>query len=136
MIANPLPTPKGPEKSMEIRLNSIEDAKSVVQHQQHIAKTFKDGGFDSIEYVMADELKTEIMAIIAGVPNVRKCYKTVGARPGNLLYVLPHFEPATPKPVRVPIITQTPPAINGEDVHGAEVVAAPEGKATTASKRK
>jgi len=111
---------------MEIRVNSIEDAKSVVQHQQHIAKTFKDGGFDSIEFVMADELKSDIMEIIAGVPNVRKFYKTVGCRPGNLLYVLPHFEPPVPRKVPVPITAATPaPAPESEVVDDASLVIPP-----------
>lgn len=103
MIA-PAPAPaKKVERSMEIRLNSVDDAKSVVQHIQSIAETFREGKFDSIEFVMAEELRPEIMEIIAGMPRVRKFYKTVTPlRPTNTLYVLPHFQPPA---VRVPIPT-------------------------------
>lgn len=90
-----------PERSIEIRLNSIDAAKSAVQHQADILEVFKDGGFESIEFVLAEELATDIRAIVGGVFRVKTYYKTIGARPGNTLYVLPQFEEPVARSVKV-----------------------------------
>lgn len=90
-----------PERSIEIRLNSIDAAKSAVQHQAQILDTFKEGGFESIEFVLAEELATDIRAIVGGVFRVKTYYKTIGARPGNTLYVLPQFEEPAARPVKI-----------------------------------
>lgn len=80
-------------KSLEIRINSIQDAQSVVYHQAAILAAFGDpqNGVDSIEFLIAQEVKQEVNAIIRGVFKVKNFTSYVSPREGNTLFKLPHF---------------------------------------------
>lgn len=114
------PVPKPAERSIEIRLNSEDDAKAVVQNSQYIVATMKEGKFDSIEFVVADELRSDIMRVLAGVFRVKTWWKSIQPLKGNTLYVLPHFQAPKPKrqvPVEVPVQVPTPEPFNSNGAY-------------------
>lgn len=102
-----------PKQSLEIRINSVDDARSVVRNQKQIIQSVKELRLDSIEFLVSQEFKTEISKLIYGVFRTVKTYTSyVAPREGNFLYNLPHFHippklevssPRINKPVVVPI---------------------------------
>lgn len=81
-----------PKQSLEIRIDSIDDARSVVKNMKHISEKIKNLRLDSIEFLVAQEIKTEVSEIIYGIFRTVKTYTSyVSPREGNFLYSLPHF---------------------------------------------
>jgi hypothetical protein len=86
--------------SIEIRINSVADAKSVVRNQKEILQRVKENSKDSIEFLVAAEIQTDVNAIIRGVFRIPTYTSYVSCRPGNALYRLPHY---SEKPIEIPI---------------------------------
>lgn len=86
---NPIPT----NPSLEIRINSLSDAKSVVANMEKIHQAVQDNGLNSIEFIVANECRVEANAIIRGVlANKCKTYQSYTRTRGeNVLFPLPHL---------------------------------------------
>lgn len=82
--------PKNP--SLEIRINSLADAKAVVFNLQKINQTVESLSLDSIEFVIASEVRTEVAGIIYGAFRGKTYTHYVFPRNGNALFSLPHFQ--------------------------------------------
>lgn len=81
--------------SLEIRINSIQDAKSVVYNMEKINRTRETLGLESIEFIVANEVKAEVAGIIHGVFKCKTftSYTRTRGESGteNVLFQLPHF---------------------------------------------
>jgi hypothetical protein len=88
------------EKSLELRINSLDDAKACVQQSPKICKTCEALGLESIELFIAEEIIKEVEGFFAGVFSKKVFWKIVGPTPGNQLYRFNHFQPATHVPIR------------------------------------
>jgi hypothetical protein len=80
------------ERSIELRLNTVADAKSVVFNSRKIEETRQALGLQSIEFLVAQESKAEISAIIYGVFKCRTYTSYVSPKGENVLFHLPHFQ--------------------------------------------
>lgn len=111
-----LPVPKAlmPHKSLQINIDSEDDAKAVIQNLQHIMEAWKtcqkNYGVESVEFCIAADIRREVDTILTGAVRWCRTYiKQVTPFDGNVLYPLPHYkEPAPSQPVvaasEVPII--------------------------------
>ncbi len=87
-------------KSLEIRINSLQDAKSVMQNFQAINNACKDQFLSSIECLVAKEIYHEVQEILAGAFQVKAFYSQIAPRTGNTLFILPPFIEVAPLVVR------------------------------------
>lgn len=85
------------EPSLEIRINSVEDAKSVVRNMKKIEETCDSLGLRTIEFLVAQEIKNEVNPIIYGVFRRKTFTAYTAPRSGNVLFSLPHFHIAQRK---------------------------------------
>lgn len=103
------------DRSLELRLNSVQDAKSAVYNSKKIMETVQSLGLDSIQLLIAEEVKNEILAIVAGAFRIKTWTGYVKCRDQNALFSLPHFQEKTIIPVngngdrREPIIIKKEP---------------------------
>lgn len=84
-----------PEKSLEIRINSIADAKCAVAHFVKIHAALRDKDLKSVEYLIAKEIFNEVQPIISGVINTKIFMQQVIPKEENELFLLPEM-PAAP----------------------------------------
>jgi len=92
MAANDTPIGRERSPSLEIRINSLDDARSVVFHGGDIESARMALGLESVEFLVASEIKSEVNAVIRGVFRCRTFTSYVGVREGNKLYELKHFK--------------------------------------------
>lgn len=89
-------------KSLEVRVNSIQDAQAVASQSLKIAKAAKDSGC-SIEILIDESVKLQAMPFLAGLFGPVKAYHSfVQAKKGNELYPLKHLavNVTAPAPVK------------------------------------
>lgn len=80
-------------RSLEIRINSVDDAKSVVFNQVKIEQEAKEKECDSIEFLVSEEVRHEVSSIIYGVfRRIRTYTSYIKCREDNTLCILPHFK--------------------------------------------
>ena len=89
------------EKSLQININSVDDARAVIQHLGQIKTAYEAHGCTSVEFVLAEEVVTPTAKILVGaIPwctTFRKIVKPIGT---NILFQLPHYRPLTPAHAR------------------------------------
>lgn len=100
------------KKSLQININSEDDAKAVIQHLGKIKarwEVLRDSvGIESIEFCIADSIRRNVEAIVTGAVNWCRTYtKSVLPFEGNAHYPLPHYQ--APAPAQV-ILTRKPEA--------------------------
>lgn len=103
-------TPNLTTKSLEIRLNSVDDAKSVVYNSGKILKTVQERGLDSIQFLIAKEVRSQVDEVIRGVFNIKTFTQSVIPQPGNSFFPIPHFKV---QPQRIVIKNEVLPRTNG-----------------------
>lgn len=103
------------KRSLQININSEDDAKAVIQHLPQIKKTFdllKDtNGVESIEFVIAESIRKKVEATVTGAINWCRTYTRLMAPfAGNAHFPLPHYvaPPVTMPQIRR--IVSAPPA--------------------------
>lgn len=84
------------KKSLQVNINSEDDAKAVIQHLGKIKSTFetlKDtSGIESIEFCIAESIRKKVENIVTGAVNWCRTYtKSVMPFEGNAHFPLPHF---------------------------------------------
>lgn len=79
-------------KTLSVRINSLQDGKAAVQHQNRIVNQFKKGGFDLLELVIAEEVKKDVMPVVAGAFRVKTNYRHIRPTEGTQLFILPPFK--------------------------------------------
>lgn len=92
-----IPIKENLSPSLEIRINSLNDAKTAVQHSPMIVHEMRKRGLDSLEIVMADEIASQAFAVIGGAFAVKVFYKLLASRPGNQFFALPPYQLILPK---------------------------------------
>lgn len=81
-------------KSLEIRINSVDDAKAVVQQMITIQKEVVKRGLDSINFLVAREIQNQVNAIIYGVFGRTKTFTSyVSPRENNQFFEFRHLKP-------------------------------------------
>lgn len=93
-------------RSLELRINSVQDAKSAVFNGKRINETIESLGLDSVQLLIAQEIKSEVQPILTGVFRVRTYIGYTKPLDQNVLYSLPHYPekppaPSVPPPRRV-----------------------------------
>ncbi len=89
------------KNDIEIRINSIADAKSVVRNQAKILQTMKDCSLDQVRFLIAAELKVDVAPFIKGLfSQFKRNTQYVQTHEGGFLFQLPHF---SEKQISVPI---------------------------------
>jgi hypothetical protein len=78
-------------KCLEVRINSVDDARACVQHGAQILAAMRDADCDGVELLIAQELKPEVAPIIAGAFSVRQFTRYIKPGEGNIFYPLPPF---------------------------------------------
>lgn len=105
-------------KSLEIRINSVTDAKACVQHHESIFREIKRGGYDSVELMVAEEIDRQVDPYLAGLFRVRLFRKKIKCANGNTLFQLPVLrdtQARTAAVVQKPVtVIQNPPGITGK----------------------
>lgn len=88
-------------KSLEVRVNSVQDAQAVASQSLKIAALAKNSG-RSIEILIDDSIKLDAQPYLAGLFGSVKAYHSfVQARKGNVLYPLKHLKVNVPTPAPV-----------------------------------
>lgn len=80
------------DRSIELRINSLQDAKSVVYNMAKITQTIEAIGLDSVEFLIAQEIKDEVSPILAGVFRIKTYTSYVKPRGDNVVFLLPHYQ--------------------------------------------
>ena len=91
-------------KTLEVRINSVQDAMSCVQNSIQIAQQVADTGAEALTMKIALEVRAQVMPILAGVFRCKAFYVTVRGEPTEDLFVLPAF--VMPEPVPAPLPTK------------------------------
>ena len=81
------------DRSLELRINSEDDAKSVIQNLQAIKNAYDSAGnLTSVEFVIAESIAKQIEHTLLGAICWCRTYtKHVAPQPGNVLFVLPAY---------------------------------------------
>lgn len=105
-------------RSLQINIDSEEDAKAVIQHLQAIKNRYdileRSGLIDSIEFCIAAPIRRVVDADLTGA--IRWCrtwLRSVAPFEGNVHFELPHYVPGpvrAAKPQSVPITLTPVPA--------------------------
>ena len=80
------------EKSLQINISSVDDAKSVVANLQSIKAAYEAHNCTSVELCIAEEVVTPSAKILMGmVPWCVTYRKIMKVQAGNVLFLLPHY---------------------------------------------
>lgn len=99
------------ERSVQININSVSDAKAVIQNLGKIKTFWELTNCKSVEFVIAEDVKDKVKPFLTGaIPWCKTFTKYVSPFDGNLLFELPHYvapQPLEPKPtLEAPISIQ------------------------------
>ncbi len=111
------PTPAS-HRSLQINIDSEEDAKAVIQNLQRIKEAWEFSRLnyqvDSIEFCIAADIRKDVDGILTGAIRWCRTYiKQVTPFDGNILYPLPHYREVAPLD---PKILSPAPAANPEAI--------------------
>ena len=94
-----LPVPsalENPQKSLQINIDSLDDAKSVIQNLPQIKQAYEQAGCDSVEFAIAESIRGDVEKTLRGAVNWCKTWtKFVAPFPGNVHFPLPSFRDLT-----------------------------------------
>lgn len=76
---------------LEIRINSVQDAKSATQNSGKVAAKMKKEGFTHLQVWVAKEVQNEAMPLLAGAFKAKTAIKIISPK-DTVLYVLPPFQ--------------------------------------------
>lgn len=90
-------------KSLQINIDSEDDAKAVIQHLPRIKATWdlmnNSGLVDSVEFAIAEPVRKKVEATLTGAIRWCRTYvKQVQPFEGNVFFALPHCVPVAPVP--------------------------------------
>lgn len=79
------------ERSLEVRINTLDDIKSVIQNVIPITQFMKEYNLKSIEFLIDISIKREAYEMLAGLFPYKVYYTLIKPRGNNVLYPLPRF---------------------------------------------
>lgn len=92
------------DRSLQINIDSEDDAKSVIQNLQAIKAAYDNAGvLTSVEFVIAEEIAKKVEPLL--LQAIRWCktfIKHVAPQPGNILFPLPAFKDLSVPQVHAP----------------------------------
>lgn len=93
MAQNQFPTtPESYKKPcLEIRINSINDAKAVVQHMGVVMEKLQRYGLSAIEFMIAEEVDASTRPILVGAFRCPTYRSIIAAKPSNTFAQIPPF---------------------------------------------
>lgn len=91
-------------RGLEIRINTVNDGRSVVQNMIAIQQQAEQLQCTHIELVVAEEVHQAVKPLIGGLLRFKSIIRVTKTRPDNILYDLPPFVNI----VRLPKFTQEP----------------------------
>jgi hypothetical protein len=96
MATLPQPPQVPDHRSLQININSEDDARAVVQHLSKIRaayETLKDSvGIDSVEFCIAETIRKKVDGFLIGAVGWTRTYcKSVSTFNGNVHFPLPHY---------------------------------------------
>lgn len=83
------------EKSLQINLNSLDDARALIQNLQSVRKHYDAHRCQSILLLINEDALVEIEEKITGLINWTRTYRETvkpQAKDGNVLFPLPHYK--------------------------------------------
>lgn len=83
--------PINSNRSLEIRINSVQDARSAVFHSKRVMETMTSLGLETIQFLLAEEVKNDVYPILAGAFRVKTYTSYLRTRDNNVLFSLPHY---------------------------------------------
>lgn len=84
------------ERSLQININSADDAKAVIQHLGKIKQVWELTGCQSVEFVIAANVEKKTTPFLTGAINWCRTYvKRIEPFEGNVPFELPHYVPVT-----------------------------------------
>lgn len=99
----PQPAGRPTDRSLQINIDSEDDAKAVIQHLGLIKKTWDTladtAGITSIEFCIAETIRRKVDGFLMGAVNWCRTYtKSVAPFEGNVHFPLPHYVPVQKQP--------------------------------------
>lgn len=109
----PQPAGRPVDRSLQININSEDDAKAVIQHLGLIKKTWDTladtAGITSIEFCIAETIRRKVDGFLMGAVNWCRTYtKSIAPFEGNVHFPLPHYMPVQ-KPPTLTVVAQPLP---------------------------
>lgn len=95
-----MPDTAKPPKLLELRINSVTDAKAIVQHQAEIFSRVSLNRLDGIEFIVAKEVDPLVGQYIDRLFRTKTFKQVVEVKNGNVLGTIPHLLPPKPKIVQ------------------------------------
>lgn len=87
------------DRSLQINIDSADDAKSVIQNLGMIRDAYKAADVTSVEFLIAESVADQVDPILRGAINWCRTYvKRVAPNPGNVLFPLPSYRELVPVP--------------------------------------
>lgn len=125
-IPKPTVPPKGGNRSLQINIDSQDDAKAVIQHLGKIKEAFefarRNFNVESIEFCIASDIRKDVDSILMGAVRWCRTYiKAVDVFDGNVLFPLPHYvEPKrpTPAPIEPPTLGKSQRLVRADTAAG------------------
>lgn len=103
------------EKSLQININNLADARSVLQNLQSVKQAFDAHGCVSVQFVIEERHVTEAARIMVGAIPWCTTYRTVVTskpKDSNYLFPLPEYRPPSgPPPVLTPKSSTSPDSL-------------------------
>lgn len=97
------------EKSLQINISSVDDAKSVVANLQAIKTAYEAHNCTSVELCIAEEVVTPTAKILMGMVPWTVTYRRImRVQDGSVLFQLPHYTLAKPVAAAEPEVADAP----------------------------
>ncbi len=106
-------------KTLELRINSVDDARSVAQNCMSIESFAKTNGLTEINLLYDPSVEKEFFPLVAGLFSLKCFYSKVRPNADSIFYPVPHINGFNPK------ITQPPNAVNLGVVKSETIFIAP-----------
>lgn len=109
--------PSVSDRSLQLNIDSEDDAKSVIQNLQAIKNAYDAAGVDSVEFCIAESVAKSVENTLLGAICWCRTYiKHIAPQPGNVLFPLPAFKdfskPASPAPSLTPEAPESTNPVN------------------------
>lgn len=108
--------PDTSERSLQINIDSEDDAKSVIQNLQAVKNAYDKAGVTSVEFCIAESVAQAVEHTLMGAICWCRTYiKHIAPQPGNVLFPLPAYQDLSQPPAQTqtaPISPEGTPPVN------------------------
>lgn len=108
------PPPAASERSLQINIDSEDDAKSVIQNLPSIKAAYDAAGsLTSVEFCIAESVAKSVENTLLGAIRWCRTYtKHIAPQPGNILFPLPSFKDLSVSAPKAPISPNSTSSVN------------------------